>query len=248
MTTEDWRRVIDQTAELGGRAVTFIGGEPTLHPALDSLVRHALASSFDVEVYSNLARPIVEGLWRTLDLPRVRLATSYYATDAATHEAITQGPAGSHRLTRANIVEALRRGIPIRVGVVEVIDNQETEAAIAELKGLGVDEVEVDRLRQVGRGVRDREPSADQLCGRCAEGRLAVTPSGAVYPCVFARWLPLGNVRDTPLSAIAGSNHTQHVRAGLSAQFRAREAQGRDCTPDCSPFRSCRPDASCRPD
>jgi MoaA/NifB/PqqE/SkfB family radical SAM enzyme len=197
MSGADWRKVIEEAAILGPERVQFIGGEPTLYPALASLVRHALDCGLGVEVYSNLARPLPPELWELFALPGVRLATSYYTADAPAHELVTAGPAGSHRRTRANIVEALRRGIPLRVGVVQVTEDQDVEAAVADLRELGVAEVSFDRLRQVGRGVRDQEPGVEQLCGRCADGVLTVTPNGDVLPCVFAHWLVLGNVLET---------------------------------------------------
>jgi len=66
----------------------------------------------------------------------VKLATSYYSDDAAEHEAITRGR-GSHARIKANITEALRRSIPLRVGLVDVQDGQRIEQARAELEALG---------------------------------------------------------------------------------------------------------------
>lgn len=48
MTGEDWKRVIDEAARLGVGHVQFIGGEPTLHPALPDLVRHARRRGIEV--------------------------------------------------------------------------------------------------------------------------------------------------------------------------------------------------------
>ncbi|HZV51659.1 MAG TPA: radical SAM protein, partial [Candidatus Dormibacteraeota bacterium] len=78
-----------------------------------------------------------------------------------------------------------------------VSQDQDLQAAIADLEALGVAGIGVDRLREVGRGVRGRGPGIDQLCGHCGEGRLAVSPTGEVWPCVLARWLPLGRVDET---------------------------------------------------
>src|SRR5436309_1166098 len=54
MSEADWLRVIDQVAGLGAEAVQFIGGEPTRHPGLVRLARHALGLDLKVEVFSNL--------------------------------------------------------------------------------------------------------------------------------------------------------------------------------------------------
>ncbi|MGI5187306.1 radical SAM protein [Promicromonospora sp. CA-289599] len=68
MTTADWRRVIDQCAALGVGMVQFIGGEPTLHPDLPTLVEHALESGLEVEVFSNLVH-VSTRMWDTFTRP-----------------------------------------------------------------------------------------------------------------------------------------------------------------------------------
>lgn len=54
MTTEDWQRVISEAATAGVTVVQLIGGEPTLHPGLPQMIRHALAAGLEVEAFSNL--------------------------------------------------------------------------------------------------------------------------------------------------------------------------------------------------
>ena len=156
MTVSDWRRVIDEAADLGVGAVQFIGGEPTLYPALPELVDHALAAGVQVEVFSNLVH-VTPVLWECFGRPGVRLACSYYSDDPSQHAAVT-GRAGSHARTRANIAEAIRRSIPLRVGVIDLGGGQRAEQAIAEMEALEVAEVGYDRLRQVGRACVIRCP------------------------------------------------------------------------------------------
>jgi MoaA/NifB/PqqE/SkfB family radical SAM enzyme len=165
MTTTDWFGVIDQASMLRARDVQLIGGEPTLHPDMPAMVRHALDHGIGVEVYTNMVR-VTSELWRVFSHPGVRLATSYYSAEPAQHDAIT-ARRRSHERTRSNIREAVARGIPIRVGMTKVHDGQDIDEAIHELHALGFEEVTVDRLRQVGRGVRDRRTGLDQLCGHC---------------------------------------------------------------------------------
>src|SRR5579875_3472941 len=117
MRREDWERVIDEAAGLGAPMVQFIGGEPTLHPDLPALIRRALDRGLEVEVFSNLVRIRTE-LWELFQEPGVRLATSYYSADAGRHDAVTGRR--SHDRTLANIEQAVRRRVPLRVGVIEV--------------------------------------------------------------------------------------------------------------------------------
>lgn len=253
MTGADWLRVIDQAAELGVGTVQFIGGEPTLHPDLPALVRHARAAGMEVEVFSNLVH-VTPGLWETFSQPGVRLACSYYSDVPGQHAAIT-GTRGSHARTRANIAEAVRRSIPLRVGVIDMGAGQRAEHAVAELESLGVADVGTDRLRQVGRGVRDRAVSVAELCGNCANGVLAIAADGSVWPCVFTRWMSVGNVLTAPLATIVAGEQAARARAELDAAFAAREVEAcrPSCGPTCEPSRcaptcapSCRP-ARCQP-
>jgi MoaA/NifB/PqqE/SkfB family radical SAM enzyme len=247
MTAADWHRLLDEAAGLGVRDVQFIGGEPTLYPALSDLVRHALDRGLTVEIYSNLVR-VTDPLWDMFEQPGVRLATSYYSPDAGQHDAITGRR--SHDRTLANICEALRRGVPLRVGITAVGENQDVDGAVAELGTLGVEQITVDVLRQVGRGVRDAAPSARQLCGHCTDGTLAVSPAGEVWPCPLSRWLVIGNVRDMSLADLRG--RAAPVREALSREFvRLGRSGGRKCPPDdadpcggplCPPHLTCGPD------
>ncbi|ANZ34952.1 hypothetical protein BBK82_01555 [Lentzea guizhouensis] len=194
MTARDWFRVISHVAELGAHRVQFIGGEPTLHPDLARFVDHSLAAGLEVEVFSNLVH-IAPALWETFTRPGVRLATSYYSA----HDAVTRRP-GSHARTTANITKALDRAIPLRVGVIDV--GSGSSDALVELDALGVRDVGVDTVRAVGRGTALSSPGPDQLCGRCGHGAVAVSTSGDVWPCVFARWMALGNILDMDLADV----------------------------------------------
>lgn len=241
--------MIDEAADLGVRAVQFIGGEPTLHPNLEEFIVHARDRRLAVEVFSNLVR-VTASLWEIFARTGVSLATSYYSDAPAGHDRVTRRR-GSHCRTRAAIAEAVRRAIPIRVGIIDVHDGQRVDEAARELQELGVTDIGIDRIRQVGRGQRDQTASIDQLCGRCAGDVLAVSPEGNLWPCVFARWLPVGNVRERPLAAILSGPELAPVRTMLADRFAERaDPSGhgnRPCFPDCNP--ACQPNCppSCSP-
>lgn len=246
MTLADWCRVIDEANHLNIEMVQFIGGEPTTHPGLPRLVDHAIMRGIGVEVYSNLIH-VRRELWDNFTRPGVSLATSYYSDDAAQHDAIT-GRRGSHARTKRSIIEALRRAVPLRVGIVDVHDDQRVDEARAELESLGVTDIGYDRLRQVGRGVRDQVADVNQLCGNCVSGVLAVSPQGVVWPCVFSRWLPVGNVREESLAKILTGDRYQRISAELARRFDLKP--GSACDPRCEPYTAgCHPECgpSCSP-
>jgi MoaA/NifB/PqqE/SkfB family radical SAM enzyme len=226
MTDDEWRTVVDDIAELGIPGIQFIGGEPTLHPSLIPLIGHSRQRGLIVEVYSNLAH-VRLALWDALTQDGVRLATSYYSDTPAQHDEIT-GVSSSHDRTRANIIEAVRRGIPLRAGIVRVLDGQRVDEAAAELRDLGVKQIQFDRARQVGRAA-DRSttiPSVNELCGHCFHHRVAISPDGEVYGCILSRFLPTGNVKTESLRAILAGHRWSEARAAVPARV------GRGCPPD----------------
>lgn len=240
MRFTDWVRVLNQAAELGVQMVQFIGGEPTLYPDLARLVKHALRRGLAVEVFSNLVH-VTDELWEVFCCPGVSLATSYYSDDPGQHAAITGRR--SYARTRANIIEAIRREIPLRAGVIDLGDGQRTDSAQRELGELGVSSVEYDLLRQIGRGVRDQRASVEQLCGNCGDGVAAISPDGIVWPCVFSRWLPVGNVLEHELGEILTGPDAERICGQLAQAFAERAA--RACRPSCGP--TCEPNR-CAPD
>ncbi|MEU9523281.1 radical SAM protein [Streptomyces sp. NPDC048224] len=240
MTAADWKTLISEAAAIGVRTVQFIGGEPTLHPEFTALVHRALGVGLNVQVYSNLYRVKLDH-WTLFSHPRVSLATSYYSDTAEEHERVT-GRKDSHAATRSNIVQALKRGIPLQVGIVEVFDGQRTAEARDELLALGVRTVNVDRVRSVGRG-EVHVPSTSDLCGRCADGRAAVMTDGTVTPCVLGRFLNTGNAKTDGLAAVFGGQQWADTAASKPPPFVATggctPADSNDCdpaqTPACDP-------------
>ncbi len=228
MTATDWADVISATADMRISQIQFIGGEATGHPAFPVLLRQAVAAGLAVEIFSNLLH-IRRTWWDELfSLPGVSLATSYYSDDAPTHDRVT-GLAGSHARTRANIAEAVRRDIPIRAAIVEVIADQRVEAAVADLMALGVTRIGTDRVRGIGRGT-STSPQVAELCGRCGRTKAAISPDGEVWPCVMARWMSAGNVRATPLADILRGERWRTLVSTIPSSPHRRV-----CNPDCKP-------------
>lgn len=236
MTADQWETTLTEAAALGARLVCFIGGEPTLHPSLPQLVRHALSTGMEAEVYTNLVHVTPE-LWELFGTPGVRLATSWYSNDRVEHKLITGRD--THRQTLANIEEALRRGITIRVGMVDgILPGQHTEEGAELLRARGVVDIGGDHLREFGRGTN---PDPSQACGNCGHHRAAILPDGTVTPCPLTRWMKAGNVTSTPLAGIVGT--VTQIAATLPA--RQRKCAPEECPPDWK--QPCPPDLGCRP-
>jgi MoaA/NifB/PqqE/SkfB family radical SAM enzyme len=210
-------------------------------------------------VFSNLFS-IREHVWQALTQPGVSLATSYYSSGAEVHDQITHR-AGSYGRTRANIVEAVRRGIPLRVGLIRLSEDQDIDAAMEELVSIGVHRgaIGVDDQRGVGRGRGSAAcTTEDELCGKCAGGVLAIMPDGTVQPCVFSRdaRFKVGNISADNLTSVLSGERLHRMREDLTSVFLQRGLIGVDCPPAeptgtqgcgpaCSP--ACSPVGNCNP-
>lgn len=236
MTVDDWRSVIGQAADLGVTEVQFIGGEPTLHPDFPALLDCAIGCGLKVQVFSNLVA-VREPLWERLRRPAVSLATSYYSDCADQHARVT-GRRTAHARTRANIARAVKLGIPLKVGIIDIFDGQRVEQARRELQALGVRHIHIDRQRGVGRATTATGvgPTVEELCGRCGIGRAAIGPQGGVWMCVLSRFLPpAGNVRTTPLRSIVEGEAMTALLAQVPRHPDATACKPNSDGSDCSP-------------
>lgn len=228
--TDGWKRIIDEAADLGVKQTVIIGGEPTTRKDLPDIVNHALERGIKTEIFTNLFT-LTQRTLETFKRPGVSVATSYYSANPEVHDRIT-GRLGSYERTKANIAKIAGLGIPIRVGITRTIEKQDIDEAVAELIELGVPKsaIQTDDMREVGRGIREKGLGTEQLCGSCATGRAAVMPDGKVYPCVFARWLPVGDTQNESLSSILQGEKIKRVRNKLNEAFVSRRTTQNDDT------------------
>lgn len=165
-----------------------------------------------------------------LQYPRLPVA------DPGVHTQVT-GRRGAHARTKANIAEAVRRGITLRAGMVDVAGREHARAGQAELAALGVARVSApDRVRGIGRAAGAGAGGGDvaELCGRCGQGMAAVSPDGDVWPCVMSRWLPAGNVPAEGLGTVLAGPRWQAAVSGIPAPRAGADPCGPDtpCNPD----------------
>src|SRR5439155_16631407 len=113
------------------------GGEPSLHPHFAHFVRKARELELDIEVYTNLfSLP-----QKTLDLYKansVSVATSFYDVDADITARITRRASAHARLVQ-NIQRVIEAGLPMRVGVIRICDDQDVASTLELLRRLGVE-------------------------------------------------------------------------------------------------------------
>lgn len=246
MELEHWIGALDEAAALGCRRVQFIGGEPTLYPGLPRLIEHARNIGYEqVCVYTN-GTHFTDTLKAAFLANRVSLAFSVYGSSGDVHDQVTLR-SGSFEKTEHAIRWAVEAGLEVRAGVVEMgVNAHDMPRTKRMLEDVGVRAINVDRLRGLGRGSGERpaQPELKELCGRCGEGKVCVSSSGEIYPCVFARFSALGQFKDGGLGAAFGGAPLREFREALIDSYataparRPRTSLNRlqdDCNPETPP-------------
>src|SRR5262245_41655984 len=117
MKSSDWCRVIEEARAVGCRRLQFIGGEPTIHPDLQTLLEHATHVGFRrCEVFTN-ATVLREDLIQRFKKLGVLVHFSFYSFDPAVHDEITGQP-GSFDRTVEGIRQLVRRRVRLAAGII----------------------------------------------------------------------------------------------------------------------------------
>lgn len=107
------RRAIDEAIPLGLERVTFTGGEPTLHPELEAMLRHCVYRGVPAKVETNGVMLCRRGHWlRDLLLQHQDLLKLYVSYDLAEQRGLNDE---EHRELRAIILDLHRQGVRVKV-------------------------------------------------------------------------------------------------------------------------------------
>ncbi len=237
LSTEEIEGIIRQSHEAGCRRIQLTGGEPLLREDLPRIIRLCRDLGFEfIEVYTNGTR-LTDEMVSLFKKHEVQVAVSFYSWRPETHDRITAHQ-GSWKQTVRALEMLVQAEVPVRAGIVSLALNQgDLEETFDFLRRMGVtEELHADPVRPTGRGkentlmpdekcemneqfqwIQDMLPSG-QGCGECGKndgncwrGKLAITCEGEVIPCIFARALVLGSVRDHPLSSLIASDRLQRI-------------------------------------
>lgn len=223
LTFHEWLNLIEEGYKLGCRAGQFIGGEPFLYKGgtgktvLD-LAEYALNLGYEfLEIFTNATLITSEKVARIKDLG-LSIAVSLYSDNPDIHDQITRTP-GSHRKTMTALNLLKEAQVPTRVETVLMQPNQHTiESTIKLVDDLGFAHRSPDVLRPKGRGDSPALlPSPEMLAQygliagpnfsadkaffsrsysghNCLAGKITITDTGNVLPCIFSRKQVIGNV------------------------------------------------------
>jgi MoaA/NifB/PqqE/SkfB family radical SAM enzyme len=112
LDTDQWRRVIDQLADLGVRRVTFLGGEPLLRPDLADLLRQARRRGLACVLTTNgTLVPEMTSLLRSIQTLVISLDAAGPANDEVRGE-------GVFAAVERAVIAARGAGIPVKINAV----------------------------------------------------------------------------------------------------------------------------------
>ena len=165
LTTDEWKNVLTELAEIGVLQVHFSGGEPTVRKDLAELVRHATT----VGLYSNLITSAVllnrDKLAELADAGLAHIQISFQANDAELANRIAGFKGHAKKLEVAKWARELE--LPLTVNAVMHRQNlaqlpQMIDMAVA----LDADRIEVANVQYYGWALKNRAalmPSIEQI-------------------------------------------------------------------------------------
>jgi MoaA/NifB/PqqE/SkfB family radical SAM enzyme len=217
-----WLSLIDEAKEAGATAIQFIGGEPLLYPAWRELVIKAHQLDYEyIEIFTN-GTLVDDDCVEFFKQYNVNIATTIYADNAPIHDKITRQP-NSFNKTMTAIEKIMAANIPLRIASIIMKDNEhEVENILNLYEKLGMNDAYPDVVRPTGRGddhdllpTHYRKPPIKppfyidedsfnhaHYQHSCLAGKVAITATGDVFPCIFARNQFCGNILTQPLAKI----------------------------------------------
>lgn len=245
---ERWLSLIAEASQSGATAIQLIGGEPLMYPKWRDLVIKARESGFEfIEIFTNatLVDDTCINFFKEND---VSIATTIYSDCSDIHDKVTLNK-GSFDKTITAIRKILSAQVPLRIASIIMKANENEAQKIMDLcKELGVEVTPPDVVRPTGRGddknmlpaAYSKQPikppfytdalsfASAQKQHSCLAGKIAVTSTGDIIPCIFARNQLCGNILSETLATVLSGQllqecwHTtkDHIEKCKDCEFR----------------------------
>lgn len=152
LSTREWLRLLDEAAEIGVDEVSFLGGEPTLHPHLIELAYFARKRGIHQLNLATNALSLSEELVEVAAALFTYIQVSLHGARAETHEAIVRHPGAFERVVH-NVSRLKAHGARVVLAYTVMASNRgELPAMLAVARGLQVDGIRFIPLADEGRG------------------------------------------------------------------------------------------------
>ncbi|TKB66493.1 MAG: radical SAM protein [Nitrospira sp.] len=128
LTTSEICEILNQIADLGVLTVTFTGGEPSVRPDIDDILRHARQQGLIIHLMTNATRitPSFTDLLHEVGVSQIEV--SIYGATETVYEQMTAIP-GSYRQFRQGLLNLAAAALPVVVRMpVTTINHEEIQA------------------------------------------------------------------------------------------------------------------------
>lgn len=228
LSTTEWKKIISDAKKLKTETLQFIGGEPLLRKDFLELFHHSYSLSFDkIDIFTN-GTLVSESIAKELSRKNVDIRFSVYGHIPEIHDEITQVK-GSFKLLIAGIKKLKKRNAYLKAEAILSVKNINYKEKISNFFRKELDipvyfgitrPINVKDFDLVP-GVMSQHycefPSSlkkfneGEICidlanftirkkwNECFAGRLCINSNGNVIPCIFARELLIGNIRNKTL-------------------------------------------------
>lgn len=134
LSTDDWKKILDQCRSVGIPQVTFTGGEPTMREDLFELIRHA--RWFISRLNTNGIRLTPEYCRKLHEAELDSVQITFYSVDPSIHNRLVG--ASRYEETAAGIKNALAEGLSVSINTPLCTTNRDYVKTLEYLHGLGV--------------------------------------------------------------------------------------------------------------
>lgn len=227
---EDWKNIIIKLKKLEVKRIVVIGGEPCTYKHIDQILECLCENKIKTTLFTNgtlfsdsLKKLIVQ------NKDNIKIKVSLYGDNCHSHDQITQVD-GSFQKLEDTIKYFKQNNVDVDIAVVVMKENQDAVDKIEKyINDLSIKYNGYDVIRNVFGGTQDKHtPDNVDIIARstflkpeffasierftnntyknsCWFGKLAITETGDVLPCVFERNIIYGNTKVDSLENILTS-------------------------------------------
>lgn len=263
LTLEEWKSVIDQIVNLNVERVVVIGGEPGIHKNINEILHYLRIKSPKLSITFFTNAYFIEGdLLNTIIDNKIEVKISMYGPNSTIHDSITGVPGSFKKILSA--IEILNmHNIQMDVAITIMKEN---EQYIEDLKtlmaSLPIRGYKFDVIREVVNGCQSAHvpeiPAVVRYAYRhrpsffatkeqfdsnvnfnsCWKGKMVITETGDILPCVFGRTCIAGNVKVSSVSDIISSENKllKYWHRSLDTVDECKNCEYRYACRDCRPI------------
>jgi radical SAM protein with 4Fe4S-binding SPASM domain len=262
ITTQKWKQIISELSRNSVKRVVVIGGEPCTHKDIIEILQNLCFNKINTTLFTNgtlLRDDLLNFIIENRDLVKVKV--SLYGHNSIVHDRITTIKGSFDKLIHSiNILKT--NHVTVDIAVVAMKENQDYLEDIRKLIiDLGFKYSGYDVIRNVYGGNQNQHcPDKPEVLEKaryskpvfytskeqflhnynrntCWYGKIAITETGDVLPCVFERNIVYGNVLENSIDEILNSEGLKkHWFRNFSFIDQCKDCEFRFACKDCRPL------------